>query len=127
MKSSNDINSAYSRIYEIIDSFTMIKKNPEFLFTGIGYSSTSRPFYLLRAFHGPHRVHNTYFAVFVEQGIVGLIILFFIIMEVVRNLNRRSLGLFISVLVLSFFVWNIYFFPFWLITLVITTQKKAKK
>jgi O-antigen ligase len=121
--------SALSRIHEIKAGLNLLFSKPLHFLIGIGPGVTGVSEYWSRyttVVGGFGRIHNTYFAILVENGFFGFFLFFALLYSSYRKLllspkeYRSSLfALFIASLFSSMFIWNLYFLPFWFAFLIL--------
>lgn len=124
MKSSNDSGSAMMRFSEARNGLNLMKENPISLILGNGTGVTTNinwfSNYVVSLISHVTRVHNTYMALLVENGILGLftflLTIFTPLILTIKNLKNDYkyiyIGLGFSQIAIAFFIWNIKFIPF---------------
>jgi hypothetical protein len=126
----NEYNAAMSRVREIKAGFNLLINNPHTLFLGSGFGTTELEYFKKYfSFDTPFtaRIHNTPFALLVENGLIGVLILGIIVFNILHRLYKQKndnvsfiiISLIISEIVLSLSVWLLYFLPFWLAEFVL--------
>jgi len=126
----NEYNSAISRVREMKAGLNLLINNPHTIFLGSGFGTTEFE-YFKKEFSSDApitpRIHNTPFALLVEDGIIGIFILTIIFFNILHKLYKQKhdnvsfvvISLIISETVLSMSVWLLYFLPFWLAVFIL--------
>jgi len=129
LESLSDLGSAQLRIEEIKAGLSLIKEKPYLILTGIGVGATNDIVWFKDYFGNtapfPVRIHNTSVSLIVENGLINFIIFlgiiitsFFYIFKYKKfddkNLYIPILCLIIACIILSQFIWTVYFLPLWL-------------
>ncbi|MGE8017830.1 O-antigen ligase family protein [Peribacillus frigoritolerans] len=123
-KGSMDSKSSLMRINEIQTGVNMLSENIISFFIGSGIGSTNSLEYFSQFAVNTNmrttRIHNTFVAVIIEQGVFSFITFMIMLLTIFRNIYRFAgeykliiFGLFFSQLIISTFIWTIYFIPFW--------------
>jgi hypothetical protein len=126
-----DIRGANSRIREIKSAnyFFLNDDNLKFIY-GYGYRSSMSNYFIMQSPYSNNRIHNTFYSVLFEQGIVGLsifcLILFIILKKIIKQKNYKNIALFFGIITSSMFIYNIYFLPFWLSLIIINNNKEKE-
>lgn len=127
----SDVSSANSRIQEIESSFHAIADFPPVLLFGAGYGISGKALEermnLPYLFDNYHRIHNTYMAVFFEQGVVS----FFLFLGMVLTLVLRTwkndkvkFAVLVAILLQAATIWLMPYLPFWMIFTVCAEEDK---
>jgi hypothetical protein len=138
--SESEVQGGMSRIYEMLAGINNIAEYLPLSLIGCGLGSTEvtsffSSFFPTYASITP-RVHNTYFSVLVENGILGFMLFIFILYKNFKILFRLKnkypefFALFIASLINSLFIWNLYFLPFYVIVFyipILLSKKELKK
>lgn len=135
--SDAEVQSGLSRIKEIEAGLSFMASHFPVSLLGMGYASSEitaffENYYATDAVIKP-RIHNTYISILSENGILGCLIFLYILFrnyKYVMSLEDKDkkgllLALYFSSLVSSMFVWNLYFLPFYIITLWIPKLAKS--
>ncbi len=134
-KGSSDWDSSMMRINEIVMGINMVKERPITLLVGSGIGSTDMldwfVLYCDNLAFETSRIHNTYLSVLFEQGIISLLVFIYLILYVIYKILMNNndmkylyLGILLSQLAISTFIWNLTFTPFW-ITFFTVSQVSA--
>ncbi|SDN09083.1 O-antigen ligase like membrane protein [Fictibacillus solisalsi] len=133
---SSDGNSSFMRINEIRTGLNMMEDNPISLFMGNGIGSTSAIEHFSKYKYyvslNTTRIHNTFSAVFIEQGIINFIIFLWILFLTFREIRKSKYknilyALFFSQLIIATFIWTILFLPFWISIFIMLSIAKKKE
>jgi len=132
---SEGSNSLGSRMWEILAAINMIEENPFSIILGNGTSITSSPIFL-KYYSGltgglGTRVHNSYFALIVENGIVSFSLFLFFIFHILKKIYFLNdpfkyviLGFFIFTISFLGTIYLFYFLPFWFALFLIVAHIK---
>ena len=126
---AGDRSGAMSRFKEMDAGKDVIEHHPWVLITGAGYGITGSAKNMLELpyrYNSEHRIHNTPFAVFFEQGIFAFI-LFVVMVYLAMKKNWKKdwikFGLLLAVGLQSMTIWLISYLPFWLCYLECTAKE----
>jgi O-antigen ligase len=129
--------SLNSRIHEINAGWELINQNYKIILLGAGTSITSNENFYKRFYLNSSknitvkRIHNTYIALFIENGVISLFLFVYLLAITTKNILTSSstfkyvmLGyIFFTIFFLNF-IYLIYFLPFWFSILLINIHAK---
>ncbi|NDV84915.1 O-antigen ligase [Bacteroides sp. 51] len=102
------------------EGLSVLKYNPEYAILGIGIGKSANAPSLFVEYTAPHRIHNTYVSVLVEQGFWVFILFLYMLWRVFQcvklknaNLKYLRIGVLGAILLSSYSVWNMTYLPFW--------------
>ncbi len=121
----SDRSSADSRLKEINSAFSAIEDYPLTLVLGGGFGVTGkaldytsgRGYILPYKYNNTHRIHNTYVAVFFEQGVFAFFIFMIMLAKVGLSswrTDKVKFGLLLSLSLQAMTIWVMPYLPFWL-------------
>lgn len=123
--SKSEIESGFSRLNEIVAGINFMTSEFPLSLIGTGTGSTEvhafySQYYITFTLIEP-RIHNTFFAVLIENGIVGFLLFIFLLYRSFMRVRKHdskikpySMALFLSFLASSMFIWNLYYLPFYI-------------
>lgn len=122
--SDSEVESGLSRFKEIGAGINFLVANFPLSLLGMGYASSEvhsffKNFYSSDSLIEP-RIHNTYAAVFIENGIMAFAVFALLLFKIYRLIianklyRKYFLPLYFSTLTSSLFIWNLYFLPFYI-------------
>jgi len=124
--SESDIRSGLSRLYEITAGLNFYSDRFPLSLIGMGHSmsenvSLFREYYKTQIVSFYPRIHNTLAAILFEDGLGSFLVFFYIIYRNFYLLLTAKhedkyifLGLYLGILLISMFVWSLYFIPFFI-------------
>jgi len=126
MFSESDVRSGLSRLYEIAAGLNFYSERFPLSIIGMGHSmsedgSLFREYYKTQIVSFYPRIHNTLAAILFEDGLGSFLVFFYIIYRNFYLLLTAKhedkyifLGLYLGILLISMFVWSLYFIPFFI-------------
>jgi len=130
-----DKQSSYSRILQIKQGLRLLYKFPYLLFFGTGTGMTDNKYWTSVINEiSIARIHNTYFALFIENGICGIIMLVLFIFppQICKSIEykqafRKVFSILAGIAFSSFFIYTLYLIPVWVILFYPVIEYMNKK
>jgi|GEM_PF-5196589 len=126
MFGESDVRSGLSRLYEIAAGLNFYSERFPLSIIGMGHSmsedgSLFREYYKTQIVSFYPRIHNTLAAILFEDGLGSFLVFFYIIyrnFDLLLTAKHEDkyifLGLYLGILLISMFVWSLYFIPFFI-------------
>jgi len=126
--------SLSSRVNEINAGFRFLDKHVLTVLLGNGTSISSSPEVYKKYYKQGqdfHRIHNSYFAIILENGLISFSIFIYLLLSLLNRIYRLNdrykyviFGYLFFILFFMFFIYMLYFLPFWLGILMINLHIK---
>lgn len=124
--SPDEVKSGFSRVNEIMAGINFLSEKFPISLIGMGLGTSEVNSFFSMFFINTDltpRIHNTYVSVFIENGILAFILFVYIITHGLKRVKKSNYSayvypVYIANLVLSIFVWQLYFLPFYLVLII---------